>query len=452
MPNITKLCNKKRFKIECAVAIKNLTKFILMSIPSVDFGNRRSRIQHKTTSESTTRQSRRRITYQSGPKKPFLLNMHDEVSSDVESDEGMITVKSPRSLNDVYSDYESDSDTPPQENQVIWAAQNQNNTKKASPEIEPPKTELKTKVIKRTRITRKTHVSHDDAIKETENGSRNDQTEQKIEIIPDLRNNVAKVESLSSPPTGRTINDDTSAVFNDPSLKLRKNLSQGPPPNYYFREDPMILDPIPSEQQSYTVIRHKGTFGKLSFNFLLNDKTIFYAELTKDVLSNIFIITTKHPCTKSSSGYQGYVRVSGSRKRFTVVSKYLKPNDDREGCLLGCYFSKSHSGNRTLRIAMPPTLSPFFPISKRTELSRVAKAPEKSSRFVYYETVQSQADNFDADLVEKSIKNFIVRDYQKENILQFFKASENQFRVKCTAPFNRLMCFGLCIAMIYSKE
>lgn len=426
-----------------------------MSIPSVDFGNRRSRIQrtvNRPATESSTRQTRRRISYVKEQKKPILLDKRKDESSDLESDDNMITVNTPRNLTEVSSDTDSDSDSPPQENQVTWAAQANDNRKEVRETIEPPKTEMKIKTPKRTRVTRKAHLSHNEVFEVKEEEDNNEPVEQKIEIIPEIKKKHNRIESKSTPNTARKDNDVTSTLFNDPSIKIRKNLSHDPSYKALMRESAMILDPIPAEQQIYTVLRHKGSFGKVSFNFLFNDKATYYAVLSKDALSSIFVISTKLPVTTDSSGYQGYVRVSGSRKRFTLVSKYLKPNDDREGCLLGCFFSKNQNGNRTLRITMPPVLSPFFPISRRMELSHVAKSPEKLDRFVYYETEQLPTDLFDADLVEKSIKNFIICDDQKNHIFQFFKASENQFRVKCTAPFNRLMCFGLCIAMIYSKE
>lgn len=409
--------------------------------PIVDFGDRNRRRQKQngnaTSPPTSERKKRRRLTLDDEPKKPFLIGNDDDYSSDPQPDPNIITISSARTQ-DMTSDEESESDQPI-ENKETWVARNGSKTNTMRTKI-TDENKNEESSPKKKRVVRRKRMSHSEVLE-------NHITEPN-EKPSNLEIKQPENQTIQS---GRLEGKSISDALAEAGIKVRKVPAE-PQQIAKLQEYQPNIECPPIAMQSYTVIRHKGAFGKISFNFLNEDKLIYLTELSKDEESDIFIITQKAPIDKQNPTYQGFVRVSGSRKRFSLITKYMKPHDDREGALLGCCFTKNGANLRHVCVVAPLTLMPYYPVSKRTELSHLAKSPERLSSFLYYETDQRNDDTFDSDLVESSIKNFIIKSSKGDVIYRLYKASKDQYNVTSSAPFNTLMAFAIAIAMIFSKK
>ena len=207
------------------------------------------------------------------------------------------------------------------------------------------------------------------------------------------------------------------------------------------------VQPAPEETQIYQIIRKQEIFGKTKYHMVSEDKCLYFGESAEDDLSSMYNLYYKKVCPE---GYKGYLRIHEMGKRFTLVTTYQKPHDEREGELLGIYFS--NVGNkRQITISSLSTFTVFFPMTRRLNLSRVAKEQLDSPRFHFITAVQSPDDDFGSDLVIKSVKNFKIVDENGNLLYQLYKVSSGQYNIKCNPPFNPFMCFGISIAIIHSK-
>ena len=336
-------------------------------------------------------------------------------------------------------------------------------------EDEEPRPERR-RVIKRVRKVRKpVIVEEEESEKETSSSEDNNQQEDDDEeeerkVIrrkrrvrspqPESHNERRRSPERSRSHGSRSTRDTEEQPEHSSPRKSRKHRNE--------REEEVdtssgerggyIPDPIPEGISTYTVIRQKKPFGGAKFHMVANEKCIYASEPAADKMSKMQIITRKFPATRESPSYLGFLRIQQHKHRFTLVSNLEKPNDDRDGELLGACFSKKGI-IRSLRVAITRNLTPFFPISKRLNLSRVAKDEKVLDQFQYFETDQNPEDTYDSDIVMESVKNFRLTNPETgELVFQIYKYGESQYSVKCGAPLNPFLAFGLAVSCIMSDR
>ena len=213
------------------------------------------------------------------------------------------------------------------------------------------------------------------------------------------------------------------------------------------------------EMDSYTVFRQKQIFGGTEFRMMKDDKPIFFTSKSQDGLSKFYIISTTKQVTLDSPGFVGFLRIHQSSTRFTLVSNDNLPNDDRDPEIMGLSFIKSLNPDiqaRQFKLVLPKNNQPFYPISKRLNLSRVAQSSENLNEFnIYISELPKKSEkgtlqlSFSGAFVQPSVKNFIIKDKESnETIFMVFKVSNETFRIKFFPPFTPLIGFGIAISVI----
>jgi len=146
------------------------------------------------------------------------------------------------------------------------------------------------------------------------------------------------------------------------------------------------------------------------------------------------------------SMYCGFLRIHEGGKRYTLFSTQPKPNDDREAEIMGIYLlSKSH-GNKCFRIASLPYYRPHYPISKRLNLSLLAKDLDSVSGF-QYQVCTNSCNNSQNSI--PSAKNLTIY-FEGECMYAINKASENEFTVNTGKDLYPFACAGLSFAILNS--
>lgn len=214
-----------------------------------------------------------------------------------------------------------------------------------------------------------------------------------------------------------------------------------------------------AELDAYTVFRKKHVFGGDEFRLMKDDKTLFFTAKSKDGIGSMHLISKSHPVSIDSPGWVGFLRIHQSSKRFTLVSNAVLPNDDRDPEILGLMFVRSKVPDlnaRQIKIVMTKNGQPFYPISKRLNLSRIAMEEANNPSFM---TLISELPrksesgklqlSFSGAFVIPSVKNFVFRDPETHKVLiMVFKTSSETFRVKFRHPFTQLSAFGIAISII----
>ena len=310
---------------------------------------------------------------------------------------------------------------------------NENNSDDENNQNEVPKTHQRRKVVKRVRKVRKQIVVEEESENEQQKKEEEEEKseEEEVKVVRRRR---------------KTSSDEKSQSSIQHTHEEEKNETESSETKSSY-----VPDPIPEGISNFTMIRTKKTFGASNYHMVADEKCVFACELSEDKMSKYYIITRKFPAKMDSKSYQGFLRVHEHGHRFTLVSNFERENDDRDGELLGVCFTKGTTG-RKMRIAMTRDLVPFFPISKRLNLSRLAKDEKENSNFDYLETVQSPNDDFGSELTIKSVKNFKMTDPKTGDLIfQIYKYADGQYNVKCAAPLNPFVAFGLAVACITSE-
>ena len=457
-----------------------------MSIPSVNFNSPQRRGRNRSSTEP--RRTRKNIEFlQKQENRNFP--QFDEKS---ESSDGIPLLEMPSSSNPKFIDIsdfeESKSESikeeknfnqdwsatnkdeiaknaarPPRRRRIV--PQNQPEPKEKEVEIKPPE---KKKVVKRKAedTEQKSEEEEEIVIKQPRRRRgikrRINETEQKLEEEEEEQEKRKFVRRRRIHRHGdEEENQENEKIDNKQKSQIPEQNQQNDLPSPLQPVDPTItanqirptlsyeynVDPPLSEVSNFSMIRKKELFGKMSFHMVSSDKCLFAAQMDEDDYGPIFSIFQKNI---SPQNHCGKLTIHESGKRFVLVTDYRKPNDIREGQLLGIYFSKENS-KRQLTVVTTKNYKVFFPITRGLDMGRIAKNTEKNERFNYFSTIQSEDTDFESDYVVKSVKNFKIVDDNGNLIYQIYKASAGQFNVKCGAPFNEFMCFAISMAIIYSK-
>ena len=460
-----------------------------MSIPSVSF-NKRSAGEVGASKGSGARRTRRRANDQ-----PYIGNenpmMNINLSSSSDSDDVPVISTKTTNSNPILVDFDSESsssttDEMPGGINGNWGAAS------AQPPIRivTPSEPLNEGQIKRKRRPSKSQRGRDndndndhsgrvrrrrktnDNVSDDENQNEEEQRHERRKVIKRVRKVRRPVaveeESSDSDHNQREEEEEEKEEVEEVKVVKRRRKSRAGEPSpkrkAHQQDDSKndtdssetksgyIPDPIPEGVSNYTMIRTKKTFGSASFHMVADEKCIFACEPSEDKISKLYNITRKFPAKRDSPSYQGFLRVHEHGHRFTLVSNFEKPNDDRDGELLGVCFTKTPAG-RKMRIAMTHNIVPFFPISKRLNLSRVAKEEKEMQKFDYLEVVKSPDDDFGSDIAVKSVKNFKLTNQKTgQLIFQIYKYADGQYNIKSAYPLNPFLAFGLAVACILSEK
>lgn len=432
-----------------------------MSIPSVNFNNRNIRTRraaqsHGEPTAPISQPSRTRRTRFNSPQRrrgsssAFIAGDGSE-SSDTESSGNVKTIltrnKTPDFIDVPTSDSSSSDseDAEPAGQNANWGA--------SPPREKPSNTEIQPKIEEehppahsgRKRVKR---------IRKVVAPAEEQEEPEPKPVQPPSK----PPPKLNLPPESESENESEDGAAEIKVTRKYKTSSssnsqqQVVPPQPVPSTTPIYnASPPPSGVSDYIIIRTKK-FGGPKFQMIQNDKNILVSEMSSDKIGKFHMICLKPNFEKVLPNYQGFLREHENKNRFTLVSNVEKPNDDRDGEIMGV-FLEGKSKQRTIHIITPKDGQPFFPISKRLNLSRQAKENVENilPNFQVYTKTQLETDDFDSDVVTKSVKNFKLVDEQGNLMYQIYKVANGQFNVKVAKPFNTLLAFGLSISIIVSK-
>lgn len=430
-----------------------------MSIPAVNFNNRNIRTRRtgnshgESTTQSPQQNRNRRTRFNSPPRNesrptrstrgtPFTL-VKEMDSSDTDSSGEVQTIttrtKTPDFIEVPSSESSTESDNAePVGGDVNWGASPPRDNK-VNKEVEEPKKEEAPSPPhngrKRVKRVRKVSQQAEEPEEEPEVKPPPPKAKPKLELPEESESEDsegAQEIQVRRKPRQPTQNENKSTV---PATTLSSSTGYVPPP-------------MPEGISDFIIIRTKK-FGGPKFNMIQNDRNVLVSEMSGDKIGKYHMICLKPTFEKTLPNYQGFLRVHENSTRFTLISNVEKPNDDRDGEIMGIYLD-GKTKQRTVHIVVPKNGQPFFPISKRLNLSRQAK--EKTEDFLdYFESTQSETDDFESDVVTKSVKNFKLTDKDGNLMFQIYKVADSQFNVKVGKPFNSLLAFGLSMSIILSK-
>lgn len=221
-----------------------------------------------------------------------------------------------------------------------------------------------------------------------------------------------------------------------------------------FEDEPQLL--------SFDIIREDKKTAKArgaDYRFMDGDTPLFYAIISKDDISAVALISSSVPISKEADSYVGMLRRFDHGKRFTVITKEEKMNDDREGQLLGMAYITPPVKTKTkfFRIATVLNEHPHYPITPRLDLANIVVENLELPKFEFFTTklpelITAESTpklNFGDLVTIESEKNCIIEKPEtNEPLFMLYKNSESTFKVKCMEPLSPFMAFALGIAVI----
>lgn len=220
--------------------------------------------------------------------------------------------------------------------------------------------------------------------------------------------------------------------------------------------------PVDDNMKEFSIAREK-TKKSVSFHLLRGEKGIYFSRPCKDGIGKLQMVSTcvdldecKHPKVV------GLVRFNSRGKKFGVMTNEQKENDDREPNIAGgAIYQNKQEKVRSCKIVITRDGKPVWPISARRDLATIATAATKGEEVSDHyrilnarrgwELTTEEAKEFGDILIEKSCKNFIIEDEQKQILFMLYKKGDGLFGVKCRYPITPFIGFGIGMGIISAK-
>lgn len=218
----------------------------------------------------------------------------------------------------------------------------------------------------------------------------------------------------------------------------------------------------PHNPPCYRIIWKRSGRLKSNIQMVFNDEILFHSKEGKTDIGKCHIICSDTNIDRYSKSYLGSLKKSQNLTRFTLFAPQGEEYQTHEGEVMGLSFYdpkevKSY-GVRAFRIAFPKK-QPYFPSSKKMNLSKIAQNNLQSDDFTIFQTklpellpgpiLKLQFGNVH---VISSVKNFILEDENNNVIFMIYKSSSGMCSVRISPPITPLVAFCISIAVITSNK
>lgn len=203
---------------------------------------------------------------------------------------------------------------------------------------------------------------------------------------------------------------------------------------------------------------------KRNFRFIKNEEVIFESNPHKYENKKTHVICSKPPIQRYSQTCKGVLKQHESGKRFTLTAKSEK-NQGKFSEIMGlAYFDPEEMKDVKAFVMIYPKegQEPYFPLTKKESLSRLARNSLKGHIGDQFEIFKSKLPTKDSEgvlhlglgvqYVVPSIKNMLICDANGRKIFMIYKVSDGALNVKFAPPLTELIAFSIAIAVSTSTK